>query len=196
MAAAEIFSRSGYRGATTRRIAERARVNEVTLFRHFGSKAELIRAAIRSARLPLERSLPAAGPFDPRSDLIDWARGQLAGMHHARSMIRTCMGESEEHPEIMRVASERPTAVRSELVAYLGELQRRGLADPDVNMDAAASLFMGGLFMDAMGRDVMPEMFRYEADAVPSLYVDMMLRAIGARVPCDRAPGPDGGMVE
>lgn len=34
------------RGATTRRIAERAGVNEVTMFRRFGIKSALIRAAI------------------------------------------------------------------------------------------------------------------------------------------------------
>ena len=37
-AAALVYAETGFRGATTRRIAERAGVNEITLFRHFGSK--------------------------------------------------------------------------------------------------------------------------------------------------------------
>jgi AcrR family transcriptional regulator len=40
----EIFERNGTRGTTTREVAERAGVNEATLFRHFGSKAALIGA--------------------------------------------------------------------------------------------------------------------------------------------------------
>lgn len=45
-AAIKVFAESGMRGATTRRIASAANVNEVTLFRHFKSKDELIHAAL------------------------------------------------------------------------------------------------------------------------------------------------------
>lgn len=48
-AALEEFAQSGYKGASTRLIAERAGVNEVTLFRHFGSKLELLKAAVNDA---------------------------------------------------------------------------------------------------------------------------------------------------
>src|SRR5688500_325089 len=60
-AAARVYSQHGFRGATTRLIAQEADVNEVTLFRTFGSKEALIEAAIRFhsesaefARLPEE----------------------------------------------------------------------------------------------------------------------------------------------
>ena len=43
-AAREIFERNGTRGTTTREVAERAGVNEATLFRHFGSKRALLDA--------------------------------------------------------------------------------------------------------------------------------------------------------
>jgi len=41
-AAARVYAEHGFRGATTRRIAEEAGVNEITIFRQFGSKAALI----------------------------------------------------------------------------------------------------------------------------------------------------------
>ena len=50
-AAARLYAEAGYRGATTRRIAVKAGVNEITLFRHFGSKDALIREAITRAGL-------------------------------------------------------------------------------------------------------------------------------------------------
>ncbi len=41
-AAREIFARKGTRGTTTREVADRAGVNEATLFRHFGTKQTLL----------------------------------------------------------------------------------------------------------------------------------------------------------
>ena len=43
-AAAELIAERGYVGTTTSAIAEQAGVNEVTLFRRFGSKAGILRA--------------------------------------------------------------------------------------------------------------------------------------------------------
>ena len=44
---ARLFAEAGYHGTTTRRIAQEADLNEVTVFRHFGSKDALIREALR-----------------------------------------------------------------------------------------------------------------------------------------------------
>ena len=56
-AAAQIFAEQGYIRATTRAIAAAAGVNEVTLFRHFGSKKNLAQAAIYLARAPKSKSI-------------------------------------------------------------------------------------------------------------------------------------------
>ena len=45
-AAKELFARQGFEGTTTRQIAERARVNEAIIFRHFPSKEDLYWAII------------------------------------------------------------------------------------------------------------------------------------------------------
>src|ERR1700756_904328 len=52
LAAAElVLSRDGFQGATTREIAQQAGVNEVTIFRHFHTREELIRATLEQACL-------------------------------------------------------------------------------------------------------------------------------------------------
>ena len=43
-AASQLFTEKGFAGTTTRAIAELAGVNEVTLFRHFGTKEKLAKA--------------------------------------------------------------------------------------------------------------------------------------------------------
>jgi AcrR family transcriptional regulator len=47
-AAARVYSKHGFRGATTRLIAAEAGVNEVTLFRTFGSKGALLEAVLEA----------------------------------------------------------------------------------------------------------------------------------------------------
>ena len=46
LVALQTITERGYAGATTKQIAEAANMSEVTLFRKYGSKAELIRQAI------------------------------------------------------------------------------------------------------------------------------------------------------
>ncbi|MGY4102970.1 TetR/AcrR family transcriptional regulator [Nocardia sp. R16R-3T] len=46
VAAGEVFGANGYRGSTTKEIALHAGVSEMTLFRHFPSKAELFDSAV------------------------------------------------------------------------------------------------------------------------------------------------------
>jgi len=46
-AAIKLFSEDGYNGVSTKRIAKEAGVNEITIFRHFNTKSELLQAVIR-----------------------------------------------------------------------------------------------------------------------------------------------------
>jgi AcrR family transcriptional regulator len=60
------FDEAGSRGATTRRIAAEAGVNEITLFRHFGSKGTLLSEALQQAsRETVETGLP----LEPRDSI-------------------------------------------------------------------------------------------------------------------------------
>src|SRR5665213_2176571 len=66
-AAERIFARDGLEAATTRAIARAAGCNEVTLFRHFGTKDGILAAVVRqtcgsgepASRLPDTGDLPA-----------------------------------------------------------------------------------------------------------------------------------------
>lgn len=47
IAASKLFSEQGYNGVSTRKIAELAGVNEITLFRYFKNKGNLLQSVIR-----------------------------------------------------------------------------------------------------------------------------------------------------
>jgi AcrR family transcriptional regulator len=85
-AAIKVYGEAGMRGATTRLIAEAANVNEVTLFRHFRTKGELMEAALlhvtsRTVGGPLPEH-----PVDPRAELIAWCRESLASFKCPKSV--------------------------------------------------------------------------------------------------------------
>ena len=182
-AALRVFQEVGSRGATTRRIASEAGVNEITLFRHFGSKGALLSEAIASmARKGLGEGLPAE-PADPEAELTAWCRSHLAHLRRSSGMIRTCMSEMEQAPEIKACAGAAPKRVSEELTGYLERLKERGLADPELDTSAAAALLMGALFGDAMGREMMPERYAHSVEEAPAKYVKLLLRGIGAPPP-------------
>jgi AcrR family transcriptional regulator len=178
-AAARLYSEAGYRGATTRRIAMQAGVNEITLFRHFGNKDALMREAIaRAGTSPLGQMLPDR-PSDPFREVREWARAHIGELRARRSLIRTCMGEIEEHPGIFSTEDSPPAVAAKSLTHYLRRLRQAGLAKAQFDETAASAMLIGVLFADAMGRDIMPGLYRNDPDEALEQYVQLFLRGLG-----------------
>ncbi|HXY29455.1 MAG TPA: helix-turn-helix domain-containing protein [Gemmatimonadaceae bacterium] len=177
-AATKVFACTGYRGATTRRIAEAAGVNEVTLFRHFGSKDALINQALGCAGDRNLSHLPAH-PRDPVAELTRWSAERFRNMYESRQLIRKVMGELAEHPEIASVVAKAcPSDDFSELSEYVSHLRPlRSTHRGDVQ--AASRMLMGVLFAEAMYRDTMPELFHESVDDAIGDYVRVFLRSVG-----------------
>jgi hypothetical protein len=97
-----------------------------------------------------------------------------------RSIIRTSLGEIEERPEIIPLIGKKPRDVILALSAYLEQLQREGRASSDFDARTAAVTLFGSLFADAMGRDVMPELYHESLEESAARYTTLFLRAIGA----------------
>ena len=183
-AAARVYAQYGFRGATTRLIAQEAGVNEVTLFRLFGSKAqlfdELLHKRLHASTVP---GLPDE-PVDPEAELTEWCAVLLSQMRASRSFLRKMIGETEERPEAARSACVGPHCAAQGLERYVERLRARGLADPDADCRTAISMFMSALFGDVMVRDAMDEHFFPEPEEdAPVRYVQTFLRAAGVTTP-------------
>ena len=180
-AATELYAETGFRGTTTRQIAQRAGVNEVTLFRQFGSKTALLHEAIRCAcATPSGPSALPETPQDPRGELLAWAGIHWGELWSRRSVIRTAMGEIEEHPELLPRESSTTACAGRDLAVYIERLRAAGLARAEFATPAAAMTLMGALFADAMSRDIMPFAYRLEPKQAIAEYVNLFVRAIGA----------------
>jgi AcrR family transcriptional regulator len=178
-AAARLYAETGYRGATTRRIAMQAGVNEITLFRHFGSKDALMREAITRAGFSEAHQMLPEVPREPLREVREWAKAHIAELRQRRSLIRTCMGEIEEHPGIFSAPNSPPALAAKALTRYLRRLREAGMAKASFDETSASAMLLGALFADAMGRDIMPDLYGNEADDALEQYVQLFLRALG-----------------
>lgn len=93
-AAKHIYEQNGTRGTTTRLVAERAGVNEATLFRHFGSKHALL-SAMREGACPVAyfESILASLSGNLRQDLQTIARSLVERIHGQRAMMCISLAE-------------------------------------------------------------------------------------------------------
>src|ERR1700674_3156591 len=75
--ARDLFRKHGSRGICVDAIAETAGTNKMTLYRHFGSKDDLVVACLREVALEAEAiwsGFEAAHPGDPLAQLHAWVR--------------------------------------------------------------------------------------------------------------------------
>lgn len=184
-AAARVYAQHGWRGATTRRIAEEAGVNEVTIFRQFGSKDALLDTAMREcARLEQEVTLPHE-PAHPERELFQWVHAHHASLAAMRDIVRQMMSDATERPETAVCAAEGPSGAFAQLRQYVVQLRRHGwIRDPEAtrpgDVRGAVSMLMGAVFADAMNREIMPAIFPQAVDDALHAYVRIFLRGIGA----------------
>jgi AcrR family transcriptional regulator len=169
-AAVAAYSEFGF-GATTRRVADLAGVNEVTLFRHFGSKSALMDEALTWYLTRLSRAdapLPEV-PVDPPAELYRWGRAFHARLFEARHFLRRAMGAIESRQHEASEAMKASMCAEDDLRCYVEALERNGwLARLEPTGDdraayvfATQQMLFGGLFGDAMWRDLIPP------DAIP-----------------------------
>ncbi|GIW14032.1 MAG: hypothetical protein KatS3mg062_1471 [Tepidiforma sp.] len=181
-AAREIFEEEGFRGATTRKIAARAGVNEVTLFRHFANKEELIGAAIeRGHREAVERlaahPLPAA-PRDLEAELRPYLRLVLRAFSASGRGVRTALAEWEHLPAFHAWLMGPSEAVLAEIERYLRAAAGSGLLRPGADPAAVTHLLVAALFSHGLLPAMMPERFEGGAEASFERCVDVVLDAI------------------
>jgi AcrR family transcriptional regulator len=178
-AAVQVFSQHGFRGSTTRRIADAAEVNEVTLFRYFGSKEALLQEAINISDGPTPGHPLPKDPVDPIAELSAWADAVMQHLHAKGPVIRKCMGEMEERPDFTARAAEAPTRATSELCTYFRRLKELGFTRRDFDETVASATLIAALFHDAMSRQMMPDIFPMPAEKAPAKYAQFVLSAIG-----------------
>lgn len=129
-AAADLFSRKGFRGTTTRQVAEAVGVCEATLFKHFATKEELYAAIIEAKAQTQEiltGAVPAARAGDDAGVLRTLAREMIARVKADPTLMRLLFFSAlEGHVLSDMFFRSRFQQVEDFLSRYLGERMAAG----------------------------------------------------------------------
>jgi AcrR family transcriptional regulator len=142
-AAAELFAERGYRGTTTVAIAERAGINEVTLFRKFGTKQGVLRELSKSWAMRLKDFSvhDAVERGDVRGVIEDLARTEFDNAARFGVAAMRLAMEASSTPEISEVMGSGPKGNLDRLAQYLADRQRAGEVRSDLNPWLMAEAF-------------------------------------------------------
>ena len=125
-AALDLFAERGVTETTTKAVAERAQVNEVTLFRNFGNKYRLLLAVIEDSAVfakLVHALVEQANVKDNVADfLLEYAQESLKTLDKAPDLVRSIVGEAGNYPLENRLALGKGLNEASRYVAgYLEE---------------------------------------------------------------------------
>jgi AcrR family transcriptional regulator len=145
-AAAKLFSEKGYAGTTTRAIAEMADVNEVTLFRHFGTKENLAQEIMDQLGGPaIAADLHHQFSGDYLQDLTFFGRAMLSVMSERSNEMRMAICEAGNFPEFRDIVAENPRQLRRMLAGYFERQMEAGIMRKG-KPELLAQAFLGMFF--------------------------------------------------
>jgi AcrR family transcriptional regulator len=142
-AASDLFADRGYAATTTRAIAERAGVNEVTLFRRFENKLGILKAlgaqwGEAQAGFAVEN---AVDPNDTKATLLALARMEVASARENGGAAMRLAFEARSVPEVAELIGDGPRRNMEGLAQYMAMRQEAGDLRADVAPAAMAEAF-------------------------------------------------------
>ncbi|MDH6083940.1 TetR/AcrR family transcriptional regulator [Umezakia ovalisporum] len=146
--ALELFTAQGVSATTTRQIAEKAEVNEVTLFRNFGNKHGLLLSVLEESAAfknlgesLVQRATPAA---DIHQALKDYASDTLHALERIPELVRSMVGEANQYPtENRRALGHGLTEANRYVAQYLATVIHQGDLNTYLPAEKLASLLNG-----------------------------------------------------
>lgn len=155
----KVVSERGYAGATTREMAQTANVSEVTLFRRYGSKLELVKQAISFI---VEESGFAEAVYhsgDLDADLLRVVEAYRRSALRHGVFLSALLSDISRHPELSTSLAG-PLDVFRSVAELIGRYQREGKLKKEEPFHAVAALFgpmiFGNLMASAIPGDFYP----------------------------------------
>lgn len=167
-AAARVFERDGFEGATVAQIANEAGVSSGAIYAHYGSKAELLVDALRVYAERAISSLFASTPRDDVAALLLTLASRLRTRDRAdTALISEALLASRRDAELAAVLSEAVADHQRFMTSMLARGQADGVLADDIPADVSArfalTLSLGSMLV---GRLDLPPIDRNEWDAL------------------------------
>ena len=182
-AAARVFSEKGYARATTRALSAAAGVNEVTLFRHFGSKQNLFASVMEQFGGPaVTTALEAHLTGDCSQDLRTVGIHLLNLLLERGDALRLMLCEASHFPEVQAVMVQNPRQIRRMLASYISRQIEQGRLRP-LHPEATAQAFSGMLFAYAIARGMLDDSIEPEltTEELVAQFVEIFMNGVMIR---------------
>ncbi|MGH9763265.1 MAG: TetR/AcrR family transcriptional regulator [Blastocatellia bacterium] len=186
--AAELFSKKGFSGTTTKEIADCAGVSEAIIFRHFATKRDLYTAILdlksrqgsRDIRARLEE---VAREKNDREFFRLLAEDKLETYTKDSSLMRLLLFSSLEGHELTDIFFESSS---KELIAYLRSYIRQRVTDGafrDIDPAMCAKAFLGMVVNHALAQTLSPNLddVKNATEEVVNCFVEIFLEGIYKR---------------
>lgn len=184
-AAIEAFSENGFKGTSTRDIAERAGVHHPLITYHFKNKDQLWRAAVDRIFTEftgaLAQALHESTSSDPKQRFATMIRAYLDHAHHQPALHKIIVQEANyENPRIKWLTDKHLRPAYEATIGPLEDLQRAGIAVPGnsaliyhlIRLAAGGTLAMGLMLRETSGVDLENEKTRAElADLIVRVFL-------------------------
>ncbi|MCW6509374.1 TetR/AcrR family transcriptional regulator [Lichenifustis flavocetrariae] len=174
--ARDLFHKFGIRSIGVDTIAEAAGTNKMTLYRHFGSKDDLICECLQEVARDVETmwgEITASNPNDPRAQLQEWVR------RSAECVVNDGRGCDLANAAVELTEADHPArkvieGVKRTYYIHLVDLCRAvGVAQPELLADALSLLFEGArVSRQSVGAEGPSARFVRMSEAVISAFAD------------------------
>lgn len=153
----QVVSMRGYSGATTKQMADAANVSEVTLFRKYENKAQLVKQAISFIVEQTDFVSAAQYTGDIYADLLRIVQAyQDSAVKHGL-FFAALFSEVSRHPELVDSMGE-PLAIFRSIAELITRYQAEGTLQQEHPSLAVAAL-LGPLIYASMMSNAMPNGF-------------------------------------
>lgn len=150
----QVVNERGYAGATTKQMADAANVSEVTLFRKYGNKLQLIKQAIKAIISQSDFATAAHYTGDVAADLLRVVQSyQNSAIKHGQ-LIFMLLSELPRYPELADLL-DTPYEIYLGIGELVVQYQKTGVLQPEHPLHAVAAL-LGPLIYAAMIPEAMP----------------------------------------
>lgn len=140
----QLLIKKGYKGTTTRAIAEVAGVNEVTIFRQFGSKKAILEEVVQSFSYApkLAKVMKENISWELEKDLMLISDEYQNLLEELKGFILIGFREAGSFPEIDEEISKVPRQLMEELTKYFYAMQNQGKIISETNIEAQVMNFI------------------------------------------------------
>lgn len=151
-AALQTVLERGYAGAATKQIAEAANISEVTLFRKYGNKANLIKQAISALTKQIDFESATQYTGNAAADLLRVTQMYQGTADKNGQFIYAIILEIQRNPDLIEVIDE-PLGMFNAIGQLLARYQAEGIIKQEHPLSAVAAL-LGPLMATNMIRGV------------------------------------------